>query len=74
MNIFLDTNVVIDYLSGREPFCSDVRPEDFEDAVQHYTAISGKADVIITRNVSDFIPYNKLEVLTPKEFLAKYQI
>ena len=45
---------------------------DFEDAVQHYTAHSGNADVIITRNTNDFRPYSAIEVLTAKEFAEKY--
>lgn len=45
---------------------------DFEDAVQHFTALEGGAEVIITRNPSDFIPHNIIPVLTPREFLDKY--
>ena len=26
MKLFLDTNVVLDYLAAREPFCLDIRP------------------------------------------------
>ena len=42
---------------------------DFEDAVQYYTALKVKADVIITRNVSDFA-LAKLPVMTAAEYLA----
>ena len=115
--LFLDTNIVVDLLERREPFCHDavrlftmaynkqvqlfVSPmtystasfllrkhgpegvrnllsnfrqlsrvaaanerivddalasqfKDFEDAMQYYTAIRAKADVIITRNGKDF--------------------
>ena len=135
MKLFLDTNVVIDYMAAREPFCHDIRKiilncrdhdiqlsvssitfttmeyvlkkhvphellmkqfvllrhivgvlpsgadiidksiastfVDFEDAVQYYTAL-GQMDVIITRNIKDFLPYSQLPVLTPSEFLAQY--
>ena len=115
--LFLDTNIVVDLLDRREPFCHDavrlftmaynkqvqlfVSPmtystasfllrkhgsegvrnllsnfrqlsrvattdertvddslasqfQDFEDALQYYTALKAKADVIITRNGKDF--------------------
>ncbi len=131
MKLFLDTNVVIDYLAKREPFAedicdlivnslhrgwplcisalsfttiyyvlrkqyvhkqlldllSDVRNafcicdvdgmvieqalnsdfQDFEDAVQCYTAQKAAADVIITRNVKDFL-HSPILVKTPSEF------
>lgn len=135
MKLFLDTNVLIDYLAAREPFCHDIREivcqsqingillvassitfttmeyvlkkkvphdvlmnqfallrkiihvpatdgetvdkaiastfQDFEDAIQHYTAF-GNADYIITRNSKDFISYSNIPVLTPSEFLKQY--
>lgn len=43
---------------------------DFEDAIQYYSAISIKADCIITRNAKDF-KHSKIRVLSPKEFLSK---
>lgn len=43
--------------------------KDFEDAMQYYTAVKAKADVIITRNVKDFAA-SKLPVMTATEFLA----
>ena len=130
--LFLDTNIVVDVLERREPFCHDaVRlftmaynkqvqlivspmtystasfllrkhgPEgvrsllsnfrqlsrvattnertvddslasqfrDFEDAMQYYTAVKAKADVIITRNAKDFAA-SKLPVMTASEYLA----
>ncbi len=42
---------------------------DFEDAIQYYSAITVKADYIITRNKKDF-KESKIKVLTPKEFLS----
>jgi len=41
---------------------------DFEDAVQYYTAISAKADVIITRNIKDY-KQSTIPVLTAEQFL-----
>lgn len=43
--------------------------EDFEDALQYYTALKSKADFIITRNGHDFIS-SQLPVMTATEFLA----
>jgi predicted nucleic acid-binding protein len=43
--------------------------KDFEDAMQNFAAIkSGNIDVIITRNVKDFIK-SKIGVLTPEGYL-----
>ena len=130
--LFLDTNIVVDLLEGREPFCYDaaqlftmahdkkvellVSPmtfstasfllrkhgsegvrnllsnlrqlvrvttsdertvddsivswfKDFEDAMQYYTALKAKADIIITRNGKDFTP-SKIPVMTATEYLA----
>ncbi len=132
INLFLDTNIVIDLLCKRDPFYNDavslftmaykkqlrliVSPisyataayvlrkhsaevirnllanfrqlshvavtderviddaiaaqfSDFEDAVQYYTAINAKADVIITRNGRDFVA-SKIPVMTAAEYLA----
>ena len=130
--LFLDTNIVMDLLERREPYCDDavrlftmaynrqvklvVSPmtyttasyllrkhgsegvrnllanfrrlshvattneravddslasqfTDFEDAMQYYTALGAKADVIITRNGKDFTN-SKIPVMTAAEFLA----
>ena len=130
--LFLDTNIVVDLLERREPFCQDavklftmaynkqvqlvVSPltystasfllrkhgskgvrnllanfrqlsrvaitnertvddslasqfKDFEDAMQYYTALRAKADVIITRNGKDFTA-SKIPVMTATEYLA----
>lgn len=131
-HLFLDTNIVVDILQRREPFCHDAvqlftmaynkkvqlvvspmtystasfllwkhGPEgvrkllanfrqlsriavtneqivddslasqfnDFEDAMQYYTALKAKADIIITRNGKDFTP-SKIPVMTATEYLA----
>ena len=44
--------------------------DDFEDALQYYSAIQAKADMIITRNGKDF-KHSKLPVMTAGEYLAK---
>ena len=43
---------------------------DFEDAVQYYTAMSAKCDVIITRNLKDY-KQSTMPVLTAEQFLSK---
>ncbi len=42
--------------------------KDFEDAIQYYTAIENKLEVIITRNLKDF-KLSKLPVMKADEFL-----
>lgn len=42
---------------------------DFEDAVQHFSAMSVAAEVIVTRNERDFIGHSKLPVMSPSKFL-----
>lgn len=42
---------------------------DFEDAIQYYTALKAKADAIITRNGKDFV-FSKLPVMTAAEYLS----
>ena len=130
--LFLDTNIVVDLLEGREPFCYDaaqlftmahdkrvellVSPmtfstasfllrkhgsegvrnllsnlrqlvrvtisdertvddsiasqfKDFEDAMQYYTVLDAKAEIIITRNGKDFTASN-LPIMTATEYIA----
>jgi|Laugresp1bdmlbsn_1035097.scaffolds.fasta_scaffold00393_6 predicted nucleic acid-binding protein len=45
---------------------------DFEDAVQYYSAIHAKCDILITRNEKDF-KNSKIPVMTPNEFLVSYK-
>ena len=72
--LFLDTNIVVDLLDRREPFC--------HDAVRLFTMAYNKqvqlivspmtystADTIITRNGKDFTA-SKLPVMTATEYLA----
>ena len=44
--------------------------KDFEDAVQHESAVQIRADYLITRNTKDY-KSSFVEVITPAEFLAK---
>lgn len=41
---------------------------DFEDAIQFYTACQGGVDVIVTRNIDDFVD-NSITVMSPSSFL-----
>ena len=44
---------------------------DFEDALQYYSSQTVKAEVIITRNGSDFVN-SQIPVMTAAEFLASF--
>ena len=56
-----DEKTVDDALSS--PF------DDYEDALQYYSALHKKADVIITRNIKDFSAAT-IPVMTAEEFLG----
>lgn len=47
--------------------------QDFEDAVQYYSALKFRSDCIITRNTDDF-KESEIPVLTPEEFLQRYSV
>lgn len=49
---------------------NDLSFKDFEDAIQHYTALESKCNLIITRNKRDF-KNSTLPVMNPKQFIAK---
>jgi predicted nucleic acid-binding protein len=42
---------------------------DFEDGLQHYSALENEADIIITRNLKDF-KNSKIAVMTAQAFLS----
>jgi len=42
--------------------------EDFEDAVQYFTALNSKMDVLLTRNITDYV-LDDIPVMKPDEFL-----
>lgn len=50
----------------------NLKADDFEDALQYFSAWAVDADYIVTRNVKDFA-FSKILVLTPHEFLDKVQ-
>lgn len=43
--------------------------KDFEDAIQYYTALENKLEIIITRNLKDFKP-SKIPVMTAEDYLS----
>ena len=47
--------------------------EDYEDALQYFSASTHDIDYIITRNKKDFQP-SQIEVLTPVEFIEHYTL
>ena len=42
--------------------------KDFEDAIQYYTAVENKIEIILTRNLKDF-KLSKLPVMTAEDYL-----
>lgn len=46
--------------------------DDFEDGLQHSSALAAKADVIVTRNEKDF-KHSLVPVLSPQEFLDLFK-
>lgn len=53
-NVFLDTNILIDFFSNRQCQC----------------AIAGGCEVIITNNKKDFAEYSKLPLFTAAEYIS----
>ena len=49
-----------------------LKAKDFEDAMQYFSAKEIGADCIVTRNVKDF-EFAEIEVLTPHEFLERFE-
>lgn len=47
----------------------DLNPEDFEDAIQYETALTGKCDCIITRDQEGF-EFSAIPIYSPLEFLT----
>jgi len=46
--------------------------KDFEDGLQHFSALAAKADVIVTRNEKDF-KHSLIPVMSPREFLDLFK-
>ncbi len=49
-----------------------LRANDFEDALQYFSAVQAGADCLVTRNIKDY-GFAKMEVVNSKAFLAKFQ-
>ncbi len=49
---------------------NDTKFKDFEDGIQYYSALESQCQLIVTRNLKDFIN-SKIPVFSPKEFIAK---
>ena len=47
--------------------------QDFEDALQYFSAIDQKLNYLITRNIRDYPDNPSLPILTPAEFLATHK-
>jgi len=45
--------------------------EDFEDAMQYFSALKSEAEIIITRNIKDFTK-SSIKVSTPANFLSEF--
>jgi len=68
--IIQDFSIIpLDARTLNKAFGSEI--DDFEDAIQLYSAINGKCESVITRNKKDFRPNKGISILTPEEFLAK---
>jgi len=60
--------VSVDEETVEEALASEFK--DFEDALQYYAALSGKVDVLLTRNKKDYRLAKDVTVLSPAEFLS----
>jgi predicted nucleic acid-binding protein len=49
------------------------KANDFEDAMQYYSAVNSKCKCIVTEDVGDYF-YSDLEVLASEDFLGKYAL
>ena len=49
-----------------------LKANDFEDALQYFSAVQAGADCLVTRNIKDY-GFAKMEVLDSKAFLAKFE-
>ena len=49
-----------------------LKANDFEDALQYFSAVQAGADCLITRNIKDF-GFAKMEVLDSSTFIGKFK-
>lgn len=45
---------------------------DIEDAMQHYAAVQSGCEVLVTRNVKDFV-HSDIPVFSPSDFLKSFK-
>ena len=64
------TVITIDHKNVLEALKSKF--SDFEDALQHYSAIEHQCEYIITRNIEDY-KNAEIPVLLPEEFIGMFQ-
>lgn len=64
------TVITIDHQNVLEALRSKF--SDFEDALQHYSAVENQCEYIITRNIEDY-KNSKIKVVLPEEFITMYQ-
>jgi len=64
------TVITIDHQNVLEALKSKF--SDFEDALQHYSAVENQCEYIITRNIIDY-RNSKLKVVLPEDFIKLYQ-
>ncbi len=53
------------------PILYESKFKDLEDALQHSAALDAKADVILTRNIKDYLR-SKIPVMTARDFLEMF--
>ena len=64
------TVIAIDHQNVLEALKSKF--SDFEDALQHSSAVESRCEYIITRNIEDY-KSSKIKVLLPEEFIVMFQ-
>lgn len=69
----LDFMIVIDLTGSITKKALDTEWKDYEDTVQHLSALACYADCIVTRNKKDF-SQSALPVYTPTEFLLQFEL
>ena len=47
-----------------------LKADDFEDALQYFSAVLSKADYLLTRNIKDYT-FATMQVLSPSDFLYR---
>jgi len=63
------TVISVEHRSILEALDSEFK--DFEDAVQHYSALANNCDLIVTRNIADY-EKSEIQVMLPLDFLGLF--